>query len=163
MRVGAAVTLFLAACHAARGRGARAMDETETGKWFTATHATVLVAIIGASGTAGGAIFAALQNVKLEQTKHDTAADLARQDFETKLIFRAIEGSDETERVRNLQFFLKAGFLTDKQDRIRSLSISEFPSKASPSFDCQKDKDSAAQLICTDPELAKRDTRMAQL
>ncbi len=134
------------------------------GSAFTATHATIIVALIGAIATGAGAMFTALENLKLEKTKHDAAADLARQEFETKLIFRAIEGSaSQEERIRNLQFFLEAGFLSDPQRKIGNLDPSKFPSKVNPSFDCLSDTDPAARMICGNPVLAHQDTAMDKL
>jgi uncharacterized protein YecT (DUF1311 family) len=140
---------------------------------FTATHATIIVALLGAIGTGAGAIFTARENLRLEearrvaaaeleQAKHNAAADLARMEFEIKLIFRAIEGSDSTERIRNLQFFLDAGFLRDPEGRIRNLDPSKFPSKVNPSFDCLIDTDPAARMICANPALAALDTELAK-
>jgi uncharacterized protein YecT (DUF1311 family) len=129
---------------------------------FTATHATVIVAIIGAIGAGAGALFTSWEGLQLERAKHDAAADLARQEFETKLIFRAIEGSDSAEeRTRNLKFFLDAGFIADPHDRIRNLNADQYPSKGNASFDCSKDKDPAARTICADPTLSARDKIMA--
>jgi uncharacterized protein len=131
---------------------------------FTATHATIIVALLGVTGAGVGAIFTARENLKLEQTKHEAAADLARQEFETKLIFRAIEGSDSAEeRIRNLKFFLEAGFLTDPKHTIEKLDPSKFPSKVSPSFDCMRDTDPAARMICATPGLSTQDRVMAKL
>jgi hypothetical protein len=66
----------------------------------------------------------------IEKTKQEATTKLARQEFETRLIFRAIEGSaSEEERTRNLLFFLKAGFLTDPDGKISSLKPDQYPSK----------------------------------
>jgi uncharacterized protein YecT (DUF1311 family) len=141
---------------------------------FTGTHATILVALLGTIGTATGAIFTARENLRVEETrraaatdleraKHDAATNLARLEFEIKLIFRAIEGSDSSERIRNLHFFLDAGFLRDPEGRIRKLDPSKFPSKVNPSFDCLIDTDPAARLICATPELAALDSELAKV
>ena len=53
---------------------------------FTATQATVLVAVIGV-------LSAALVTVVSETLKSRAQTQLARSEFETKLIFRAIETS----------------------------------------------------------------------
>jgi hypothetical protein len=132
----------------------RNRDNKGKGFSFTSAQATILVALIGAvSATAGAAVTAyvtrdtegqksqALVNVeklkvesdlRLEERKQVAAAALARSEFETKLIFRAIEGASEEERTRNLLFFLKAGFISDPDRKIASLTPSQFPSKASP-------------------------------
>jgi uncharacterized protein YecT (DUF1311 family) len=141
---------------------------------FTATHATIIVALLGTIGTGAGAIFAARENLRVEEAKHKAAsalelarhhaaADLARQEFEIKLIFRAIEGSDSAERIRNLQFFLDAGFLRDPEGRIRTLKPYQFPSKINPSFDCLQDTDPAARIICENPTLAAQDSELAKV
>jgi HEAT repeat protein len=98
---------------------------------FTSTQATVLVALIAAAGGIAGALVTAYFNRSIEEAKETAAAALARSEFETKLIFRAIEGSaSEEERTRNLKFFLKAGFISDPQGKIAQLAPSEFPSKS---------------------------------
>jgi hypothetical protein len=141
---------------------------------FSATHATIVVAVIGAIATGAGAVFTAWQNVKVESAKQDAAAKLAQQEFETKaklarkefetkLIFRAIEGSDSVEeRVRNLKFFLDAGFLSDDGDKIRNLDPAQYPSVGSPSFECVK-TDAAGHVVCGDPALSAKDRIMATL
>jgi hypothetical protein len=53
---------------------------------------------------------------------------LARQEFETKLILKAIETPDRQEAIRNLQFFLSAGFIQDKEGKIANLGINQYPS-----------------------------------
>jgi hypothetical protein len=94
---------------------------------FTATQATVLVAVIGA-------LSAALVTVVSETLKSRAQTQLARSEFETKLIFRAIEGSANVdERAKNLNFFLKAGFLSDPEGKIAKIANSS-PSQL-PSFD----------------------------
>jgi uncharacterized protein YecT (DUF1311 family) len=130
---------------------------------FTATHATIIVAIITGAATAGGAIFTARENLNAEKQKQEAARTLAQREFETKLIFDAIKGSDPKESIRNLKFFLEAGFLTESSYKIRNLSESDYPSKNRPSFDCGEDKADVAQVICNDPDLAVKDKVMAEL
>jgi uncharacterized protein YecT (DUF1311 family) len=128
-----------------------------------ATRATILVAVIGAVATGLGTVFTSMENLRLEEAKHKAAAALAQHEFETKLIFRAIEQSDASERIRNLKFFLEAGFLTDPEGKIKELKPDQYPSKDSPSFDCLQDKDAAAQIVCGSPGLAAKDKLMAAL
>jgi len=135
---------------------------SELASSFTATHATIIVALIGAIGAGAGALFTSWQSLQLERTKHEAAADLQRQEFETKLIFRAIENVDTAEeRTRNLRFFLDAGFISDPQERIRNLDPKRYPSKGNASFDCSQDPAPAARIICGDAELSARDKVMA--
>ena len=131
---------------------------------LTPTQATIIVAIIGAASASVGALITSsfskdieakkseallgIEKLKVEGTlalergKQEAAANLARSDFETKLIFRAIEGStSEEERIRNLSFFLKAGFISDPHQKIASLKPSEFPSKVTTTDDRYKLKD----------------------
>ena len=86
-----------------------------------ATNTAILVAVIGAIATGAGAVVTGWNNVMLEKSKQEAAARLARQDFETKLIFRAVEGSNSAEeRARNLKFFLDAGFLSDPDNKFET-------------------------------------------
>ena len=128
-----------------------------------ATNTTILVAVIGAIATGAGAVVTGWHNVMLEKSKQEAAARLARQDFETKLIFRAVEGSDSAEeRARNLKFFLDAGFLSDPDNKIRNLSPGRYPSVGSPSFECVS-TDTAGHIICSDLQLSAKDKIMADL
>jgi hypothetical protein len=131
---------------------------------FTANHATLLVALIGAIGAAFAAVYTSQQNLRLEEAKHVAAAELSRQEFETRLIFRAIEGSESAEeRIRNFRFFLEAGFLRDPEGKLQKLDPAKFPSKVIPSFDCLKDTEPAARVICNNPALSTQDSVMASL
>src|SRR5262245_49425842 len=111
------------------------------GRGLTSTHATVLAALFAMVSAIAGAAVSAYFTLETESTKsialrdiekakQEAATKLARQEFETRLIFRAIEGSaSHEERTRNLLFFLKAGFLTDPDGKIASLKPDQYPSK----------------------------------
>jgi uncharacterized protein YecT (DUF1311 family) len=161
--------------------------ETVAADVLTTTKATVIAAIIAAiSAVAGGTITALVtrstedrkseamvaierykveESLKLEQIKQTAVADLARQEFETKLIFRAIEGSSsEEERTRNLLFFLKAGFLSDPKGKIAALSPQQFPSIGTgPSFNCATASTERESMVYGDPVLSAKDSTMAKL
>lgn len=135
---------------------------------FTATQATVAVALIAAlSGAISGIISAwsthgveakkseamlSIERLKVEGTqalerqKQQAASALARSEFETKLIFKAIEGVSDEERTRNLQFFLKAGFLHDPEGKIARLDPDEYPSTSPPEISLGKMKAEWAEL-----------------
>jgi hypothetical protein len=70
----------------------------------------------------------------LERQKQAAAAELARHEFETKLILKAIETPDREEAIRNLQFFLHAGFIQDTEGKIASLGENKYPSITPPLF-----------------------------
>ena len=119
---------------------------------FTANHATIIVAIVGATAALFGNLYTAHENFLV-----------AQQDLQAKLIFRAVEGSDLKERANNLHFLIDAGFLPDPNGTIRNLNEDKYPSKNSASFDCSKDPAEPAQLICRTEELAVLDKVMAKL
>jgi uncharacterized protein YecT (DUF1311 family) len=150
---------------------------------FTPTQATILVAIIGAISASGGAAITAFATrgteesksqaliaiekfkvdgeLKLEASKEQAAASLARAEFETRLIFRAIEGSSsEEERTRNLKFFLRAGFISDPEGKIAALKPAEYPSKSDPGFDCRQATTLAELALCGDDELSEKSRKM---
>ncbi len=74
-------------------------------------------------------------NLDLELSKQSAAENLARLEFETSLILGAIEDSSREEAIRNLRFFLAAGFISDPGGKIASLQDDQLPSKAGPSPD----------------------------
>ena len=138
------VRIKLAELRATSGRG-----------WgFTAAQATVAAAVLAVISGIGGAFIqsmttrdveagkssAALSiekmkvegDLELDRQKQTAAAILARQEFETKLILKAIETPDRQEAIRNLHFFLTAGFIQDRDGKIASLQESQLPSITPP-------------------------------
>jgi hypothetical protein len=134
------VLVKLAELRSASGRGLR----------FTTSQATVAAAALAVVSGVGGACIQSLTTreveagkstaalsiertkvegeLQLERQKQGAAGDLAGREFETKLIFKAIDTPDRKEAVRNLQFFRRAGFIQDKDEKIAGLSESEYPS-----------------------------------
>jgi hypothetical protein len=66
-------------------------------------------------------------NLNLEKQKEVEAERLARQEFETRLIMQAVQGAGPEVATRNLQFFLKAGFISDPGGKISRLSTEAPP------------------------------------
>jgi hypothetical protein len=121
---------------------------------FTAAQATVAAAALALFSALGGAFIQSITtrdveagksstalslertkvegDLELERQKQTAAAVLARQEFETKLILKAIETPDREEATRNLQFFLSAGFIQDKDGKIAKLTASQYPSITPP-------------------------------
>jgi hypothetical protein len=106
---------------------------------FTTAQASVAAAILALiSGAIGGMIqawvsrdVAASNNaalIKIEQIKADANIALDRQKFETSLITKATESADPQERIRNLRFYLNAGFLSDPQGKIAKIKAEDAPS-----------------------------------
>ena len=138
------VRLKLTELRTASGRGLR----------FSAAQATVAAALLAVISAVGGAVIQALTTrhveagksltaLSIEKTKVDgelqlarqkqsAATELARQEFETKLILKAIETPDRKEAITNLQFFLKAGFIQDPHGSIANLEDKEYPSITPP-------------------------------
>ncbi|MCK1386844.1 hypothetical protein [Bradyrhizobium sp. 21] len=126
----------------------------ERGPAFTAAQATVAAAVLAVVSAIGGAFIQSMTtrdveagksstalsiektkvdgDLEIERQKQTATAELARQEFETKLILRAIETPDRDEAVRNLQFFLDAGFIQDKGGKIAKLNASQYPSITPP-------------------------------
>ena len=63
----------------------------------------------------------------LEKQKEESAEKLARQEFETRLIMQAVQGATPDVASRNLQFFVKAGFIDDPDGKIARLSAEAPP------------------------------------
>jgi hypothetical protein len=128
----------------AAGRGVR----------FTTAQATVAAAVLAlVSGAIGGVVQAWLTrdieaskssalieterlkanaNIALEKQKQESAERLDRAKFETTLILKATESPNRDEQIRNLKFFLKAGFINDPGDKIARMDESELPSSPPP-------------------------------
>jgi hypothetical protein len=113
----------------AAGRGLR----------FTTAQASVAAAILALIGGAIGGIVqawvsrdvAASNNtalIEIEKIKANANIALDRQKFETSLITKATESGNPQERIRNLRFYLKAGFLTDPDEKIANMNVEDAPS-----------------------------------
>lgn len=72
-------------------------------------------------------------NLDLEKSRQIAAQELERSKFETTLIFEAIKTPSRSDAIRNLKFFVAAGFVSDKEKRISSLKDENFPSLSAPS------------------------------
>jgi hypothetical protein len=130
--------------NATSGRGLR----------FTGAQATVAAAAVALfSGAIGGAIQAwssraveasksealvqierlkADANIKLEAQKQEASEKLDRAKFETTLILKAIESPVREEQIRNLKFFLNAGFIRDPEGKIAAIGVEDYPSLPPP-------------------------------
>jgi hypothetical protein len=114
---------------AASGRGLR----------LTAAQATVVAAGLAlVSGGLGGAIQAWSSRdieaaksqalVDIERLKAEAAERLDRAKFETTLILKATEAPSRDEQIRNLRFFLNAGFIRDPEGKIARIDERDYPS-----------------------------------
>src|SRR5262249_25268377 len=72
-------------------------------------------------------------NLDLEKSKQAATEILERKRFETSLILDAIKTPSRTDAVRNLKFFVAAGFVTDNDGRIERLPDARLPSIGEPS------------------------------
>jgi hypothetical protein len=119
----------LAELRASRGRGLQ----------LTAAQATVAAAIFALAGGIFGSIIQASTTREVETGKGQTSLDveriknqglldLEREKFETDLIRTALSVQDEQDRIKNLQFFLKAGFIKDPRGIIAKLNPEDYPS-----------------------------------
>ena len=67
-------------------------------------------------------------NLRLKEQKQLAAQALEEKNFEATLILKAIEMPDRQQAIRNLRFFLRAGFIIDEDGRIANLSPEAYPS-----------------------------------
>lgn len=72
-------------------------------------------------------------NLDLEKSKQTATVALEQKKFETSLIIEAIKTSSRVDAIRNLKFFVSAGFISDPDGRIAKLSDDSLPSIAAPS------------------------------
>lgn len=109
------------------------------GLQLTAAQATVAGALFALLGGMFGAVAQwktasdteltkANSELAVEAAKSRNTITLERQKFETTLILKAVESDDENERTRNLQFFLKAGFISDPDGKIARIKPEDYPS-----------------------------------
>ena len=67
-------------------------------------------------------------SIELESQKQKTLERLERAKFETTLILKATEASKREDQIRNLKFFLNAGFISDPGGKISNMDEDAFPS-----------------------------------
>jgi hypothetical protein len=70
--------------------------------------------------------------VKIEGIKVDANIELDKRRFETSLITKATESPDRLEQIKNLKFYLKAGFLRDPEGKLADIDEDEYPSSTPP-------------------------------
>jgi hypothetical protein len=71
--------------------------------------------------------------LELEKQKQVAAETLERKRFETSLILEAIKTPAREDAIRNLKFFVQAGFIADLEGKIGALDDDSLPSIVSPS------------------------------
>jgi trypsin-like peptidase len=72
-------------------------------------------------------------NLDIEKSKQLATESLERKKFETSLILEAIKTSSRADAIRNLKFFVAAGFVSDPDGKIARLSDESLPSISTPS------------------------------
>ena len=102
---------------------------------ISSTQASILVAVIALIGGVIGAGVSGYvswrtssdknaQEIQLEKDKEAASKELARLQFESQLILKAVDTKSRDEAMRNLQFFLEAGFLSLTGSKISELKPS---------------------------------------
>src|SRR4051812_35897143 len=130
-------------------RGLRQLEaESGRGLRLTGAQATVAAAILALIGGAIGAVAqgwfsrdATVQSatitadnaLKLDQQKQDADEKLKRLEFETNLIMKAVDTPNRDDQIRNLLFFVHAGFITDKDNKIAGMEATDLTSAAAKS------------------------------
>jgi S1-C subfamily serine protease len=71
-------------------------------------------------------------NIDLEVQRQRAAERLDRAKFETTLILKAIEATKREDQIRNLKFFLNAGFIGDQEGKIAKIDEAAYPSLPPP-------------------------------
>lgn len=128
----------------AAGRGIR----------FTSAQATVAAALLALISAISGGVIQSLftrdiesgksqalieierlrvqANIDLEIRKQDFEERLRQSEFETTLIMKAIEAENRADQIKNLLFFLRAGFISDPDGKIALMDESELPTRIDP-------------------------------
>src|SRR5262249_23709160 len=82
----------------------------------------------------------------LEKQKQQAADKLDEKKFETTLILKAIDTPDREAQVKNLRFFVRAGFVADPGNKIEKMPLEDLPIQTSTSV-------SSADFTGIDPQL----------
>lgn len=93
------------------------------------------VAILVAATTAISGLISAMmvesikgsETLRIEQQKANFQHDLDRDKFETTLILRATENKEVDERIRNLRFYIEAGYIKDPEGKIAKMDAGQYP------------------------------------
>jgi len=89
------------------------MNKTEkesTELKFTSGQITIIIAILTGFFAIGSSLIQGIMNNKLEKKR-----------LETELILKSAITNDIDQRNKNLRFFIKAGFIKDKKNKIRDI------------------------------------------
>jgi hypothetical protein len=127
-----------------RGREMALKENVANRKGLTAAQATIAGAVIALVSGVAGALIAAwssqsvekeksLRSLDLEKSKQLASESLERKKFETSLILEAIKTPSRADAIRNLKFFVAAGFVSDPDGKIARLQDESLPSISSPS------------------------------
>lgn len=104
---------------------------------FTSAQATVAAALLAVISAVIGGLIQAGTTRDIEVLRANAADKLAKNKFETTLILKAIEAPSRETQIRNLKFFLKAGFISDTDGKIAAIDEKDYPSlaRSSPAED----------------------------
>jgi hypothetical protein len=116
---------------------------------FSTPQATVAVSIIALTSGAIGGVFQAWTTkdveatksaalIQIEQLKAKANIALERQKFEATLIAKATEAPTREEQIRNLKFYVEAGFLEDSGQRIFNMKETNYPGTRPPPINTQR-------------------------
>jgi hypothetical protein len=145
-------------------------EKQARGGWLTAQQATIAGAVLAlVSGVAGAVISAyssqrieagkslsSLQieelrskaSIELEKSKQLASEALEARRFETTLILDAIKTPSRVDAIRNLKFFVAAGFILDPSGKIAKLNDEDLPSISGPtSSDERRRKSDQAAFV----------------
>jgi GH24 family phage-related lysozyme (muramidase) len=133
----------------------RAIAEHESasgrGFRFTASQATVAAAVLALIGGVIGALISGIFSrdalIEAERIKANGAVEVDRQrqaaeenlkriEFETSLIMKAIDTPNRDDQIRNLLFFVNAGFITDHDGKIGKMDLVDLPSAVASPTTC---------------------------
>ena len=89
--------------------------------------------------------------IDLEVQRQKAAEKLDRVKFETTLILKAIEAAKRDDQIRNLKFFINAGFISDDEGKIAKIDEGAYPTlppvSASTPADFYRDYKGAVGLL----------------
>ncbi len=96
------------------------LSDLETRKTFKFDPVVVgiFAALVGFLGNVVATYLQGRSSLQLEETKHQASRALENDKFRSSLIVEAIKTGDPIKAAKNIEFFIKAGFIADESDKI---------------------------------------------
>jgi hypothetical protein len=98
--------------------------ESKRAIWLNPVNVGILAALLGFIANLVAEVNKAhltVETLALEKAKAEVTAQIDKKKFESDMILKAVSVGDREQAIRNLKFFLEAGFISDANGRLRAL------------------------------------------